>query len=83
MSLKKRGKNYIGLCPIHSEKTPSFTVSPDKRIWHCFGCRESGDLISFVQKIDNLSFFDAVVHISKVVGIDLEYEEKSGFKIFN
>ena len=50
VQLKKRGQNYVGCCPFHSEKTPSFTVSPTKGIFHCFGCHESGDLISFVKK---------------------------------
>ena len=54
VSLTKRGRNYIGLCPFHSEKTPSFTVSSEKKIFHCFVCHESGDTISFIQKIDNL-----------------------------
>ena len=62
--LKRRGRNYIGLCPFHSERTPSFTVSPDKRIFHCFGCHESGDLISFIQKIDSASFIDAIETIA-------------------
>ena len=47
VDLKRRGRNFIGLCPFHSEKSPSFTVSPEKKIFHCFGCHESGDLISF------------------------------------
>ncbi|RAP31568.1 DNA primase, partial [Candidatus Marinamargulisbacteria bacterium SCGC AG-343-D04] len=55
VDLKRKGRNYLGLCPFHSEKTPSFTVSAEKQIFHCFGCHESGDLIAFAEKIDNLT----------------------------
>jgi len=58
--LKKRGKNYLGLCPFHSEKTPSFTVSPEKQIFHCFGCNEGGNVFAFLMKIENISFSEAV-----------------------
>jgi len=58
--LKKRGKNYLGLCPFHSEKTPSFTVSPEKQLFHCFGCNEGGNVFSFLMKIENISFSEAV-----------------------
>ncbi len=73
--LKKRGRNYIGLCPFHSEKSPSFTVSPDKHIWHCFGCHESGNLIGFMMKIDNLNFIDAVKAIAERAGIEIRETE--------
>ncbi len=75
--LKKRGRNYIGLCPFHSERTPSFTVSPDKQLWHCFGCHASGDHIGFVMKIDNVSFSEAVVHIANRAGIPVVEVERS------
>ena len=75
VALKKRGKNYIGLCPFHSEKTPSFTVSPEKKIWHCFGCHESGDLIAFVTKLEQLSFPEAVVFLANRMGIDVEEDQ--------
>ncbi len=71
VSLRKRGRNFIGLCPFHSEKTPSFTVSQEKKIWHCFGCHESGDLISFIQKVDNVIFTDAIRIIAEKSGIDI------------
>lgn len=77
VTLKRRGRNYIGLCPFHNEKTPSFTVSPDKHIFHCFGCHESGDHISFIQKIDNLSFVDAVKVIAVHAGIEVVEDERS------
>ena len=77
VSLTKRGQNYIGLCPFHSEKTPSFTVSPNKKIFHCFGCHESGDLISFAEKIDSLTFFEAIESIAAFAGISVIKQEQS------
>ena len=73
VSLKKRGRNYIGLCPFHSEKSPSFTVSPEKKLFHCFGCHESGDHIAFLMKMDNLAFYEAVEQIAGRGGITLDY----------
>jgi len=62
--LKKRGRNYLGLCPFHQEKSPSFTVSPDKQIWHCFGCGQGGNVFNFLMRIDNLSFVEAVKQLA-------------------
>lgn len=76
VTLKRRGRNYTGLCPFHNEKTPSFTVSPDKHIFHCFGCHESGDHISFIRKIDNLSFVDSVKVIAGFAGIEVVEDER-------
>ena len=67
--LKKTGRNYVGLCPFHSEKTPSFTVSPDKQIFHCFGCGVGGNVFSFMMKHDNLSFPEAVRMLAGRYGI--------------
>ncbi len=75
VQLKKKGKNYLGLCPFHSEKSPSFTVSPDKKLFHCFGCHESGDLIAFLMKIDSLSFKEAIEAIAERAGIEVLYKE--------
>ncbi len=69
--LKKAGKNYIGLCPFHSEKTPSFTVSPDKQIFHCFGCSTGGNVFSFLMKQEGLSFPEAARHLAKRYGVDI------------
>ena len=69
--LKKAGKNYIGLCPFHSEKTPSFTVSPDKQIFHCFGCSTGGNVFSFLMKQDGYSFPEAARHLAKRYGVDI------------
>ena len=60
VDLRKRGKEYVGLCPFHPEKTPSFTVSEDKGVFHCFGCGVSGDVIAFVMKIDDTGFKEAI-----------------------
>ncbi|NLJ77896.1 MAG: DNA primase, partial [Tissierellia bacterium] len=71
VSLKKTGNNYMGLCPFHNEKTPSFSVSQEKRLFHCFGCGEGGDAISFIMKMENLSFVDAVKLLARDQGIPL------------
>lgn len=65
VTLKKAGGSYIGLCPFHSEKTPSFSVSPRKGIFHCFGCGVGGNAISFLMKVENLSFQEAVVRLAE------------------
>ena len=70
--LKKTGSNYVGLCPFHSEKTPSFTVSESKQLFHCFGCGEGGDLITFIMKMEGLSFVEAVKHLADLQGIPLD-----------
>ena len=54
--LKRNGRNFVGLCPFHREKTPSFCVSPDKQIFHCFGCGVGGSVINFISRIENLNF---------------------------
>src|SRR5690625_5465926 len=64
-----------GLCPFHDEKTPSFHIRPQLGHWHCFGCGEGGDVISFVQKIDHLSFVEAVEMLAGRYGIQLHYED--------
>ena len=69
--LKKAGKNYIGLCPFHSEKTPSFTVSPDKQIFHCFGCSTGGNVFSFLMKQEGLTFPEAARRLAKRCGVDI------------
>ena len=64
VNLKKAGKDYKACCPFHNEKTPSFTVAPDKQIFHCFGCSESGSAIDFVMKHDHLDFVGAIETIA-------------------
>jgi DNA primase len=79
-SLRKRGNTYLGLCPFHQEKTPSFTVSAEKGLYYCFGCGEGGDILRFLERIENLSFSEAVEHLSQRYNIPLEFEEESGGK---
>ncbi|GHJ98702.1 DNA primase [Streptomyces sp. NPDC003753] len=69
------GGNLKGLCPFHDEKSPSFQVSPSKGLFHCFGCQEGGDTITFVMKVDHLSFSEAVERLAARAGITLRYEE--------
>jgi DNA primase len=72
VKLKKRGTNYLGLCPFHNEKTPSFTVSPAKEIYKCFGCGKSGNSISFLMEHDKLSYTEAIRALAKKYNVDLE-----------
>ncbi|MDR6973711.1 DNA primase [Streptomyces sp. 3330] len=69
------GGNLKGLCPFHDEKSPSFQVSPSKGLFHCFGCQEGGDTISFVMKVDHLTFSEVVERLAAQAGITLRYEE--------
>ncbi len=71
VSLKKAGKNYKGLCPFHSEKTPSFMVNEAKQMFHCFGCGEGGDVFAFLMKMEHLSFPQAVEQLAKRYGVTL------------
>ncbi|HWP81411.1 MAG TPA: DNA primase [Bacteroidota bacterium] len=72
--LRKRGKNYIGLCPFHQEKTPSFTVSQEKQMYHCFGCGKGGNVFTFVMETEKVSFVEAVRSLAERVGIALPSE---------
>jgi DNA primase len=75
--LRKSGSRYVGLCPFHQERTPSFGVSPDRGTFKCFGCGEGGDGISFVEKHENLDFVGAIEWLADRFGVQLEYEETS------
>jgi DNA primase len=77
-SLRKRGATYSGLCPFHQEKTPSFTVSAEKGLYYCFGCGEGGDIVHFVQRIENLSFAEAIEQLGERFGVAVEFEEGIG-----
>jgi DNA primase len=74
VALKKAGSNYKGLCPFHGEKTPSFTVSPTKGFYHCFGCSEHGTAIGFLMSYDNLSFPEAVEALAEMLGMEVPRE---------
>ena len=75
--LRKSGARFVGLCPFHQEKTPSFGVSPDRGSFKCFGCGEGGDAIAFVEKLENLDFVGAIEFLADRFNVPLEYEESS------
>ena len=72
VQLTKRGKNWFGLCPFHGESTPSFSVTEDKQLFHCFGCGASGNAITFVMDIENSPFTDAVIKLAERTGVELD-----------
>jgi DNA primase len=74
VQLKKRGKNYVGLCPFHTEKTPSFTVSSDKQMYHCFGCGKGGNVFTFLMETDKISFVETVRALASKAGIYIPEE---------
>ena len=80
VQLRKRGKNYVGLCPFHKEKTPSFTVSNEKQIFHCFGCHTGGNVFKFLMEYKKISFVEAVQEIAEQLGVPLEYQESAGYE---
>jgi DNA primase len=73
-TLKKRGRRFLGLCPFHKEKTPSFNVNPDTGLYHCFGCKESGDAIRFLERVEGYAFAEAVRALAERAGIAIEEE---------
>ena len=77
VSLQRKGKNYWGLCPFHSEKTPSFTVTPEKQMFYCFGCNVGGNIFSFVMKKENWSFVESVHNLASRYGVSLPEKEQS------
>src|ERR1700682_6633498 len=82
VKLKKRGANYLGLCPFHNEKTPSFTVSPSKEIYKCFGCGRSGNTISFLMEHEKFSYVEALKWLANRYNVEVEESALSpGVKI--
>lgn len=77
VTLKKQGRNLSGLCPFHSEKTPSFSVAPAKQIYYCFGCHKGGNALNFIMEIDNLPFVEAVEKAAKMVGMEMPERESN------
>ena len=77
VALRKSGRRLLGLCPFHKEKTPSFHVDPERKVWKCFGCGEGGDVFSFVQKIDNLTFAEAAEQLAHKAGIAIDRSERA------
>ncbi len=78
VGLKRSGRNYFGLCPFHNEKSPSFSVSPDKQIFHCFGCGAGGNVISFIMKVESVGFIEAVQLLAERANITLPELQNSG-----
>ena len=75
VTLKKNGHRYVGLCPFHTEKTPSFVVYPETQSFYCFGCGAGGDVITFIKKISNLEYVEAVKLLASRVGMPMPNEE--------
>ena len=73
VALSKKGKSYFGLCPFHHEKTASFSVEPDKKIYTCFSCGEKGNAITFKQKTENLTFIDAVEQLAERANMNIDF----------
>ena len=75
--LKRSGRNYFGLCPFHNEKSPSFSVSPDKQIFHCFGCGVGGNVITFISKTEGINFKEAIENLAERANINLPKSNNS------
>ncbi|HOY73117.1 MAG TPA: CHC2 zinc finger domain-containing protein, partial [Tenuifilaceae bacterium] len=75
VTLRKRGVNYLGLCPFHNEKTPSFTVSPSKGIYKCFGCGKGGNVVNFIMEHEHLGYVDALKFLAKRYNIEIVEKE--------
>lgn len=76
VKLRRRGQNYIGLCPFHTEKTPSFSVNRERRIFHCFGCGRGGDVFRFLMDHERMSFVEAVTYLAERAHVDIPHEEE-------
>src|ERR1700730_16377216 len=72
VSLKKSGRNYKGLCPFHTEKTPSFMVNPERGIYKCFGCNSGGDIFKFLEEVEGLDFSESLRVLAKRAGVELK-----------
>ncbi len=83
VSLKKRGNKYVGLCPFHNEKTASFTVDGDKQLFYCFGCHVGGNIIGFLEKKENLTFFEAIEELAKRANMPMPQVEEKGTPTFS
>ena len=80
VQLKKQGRNYFGLCPFHGENSPSFSVSPDKQIFHCFGCGAGGNVFTFLMELENISFQEAAVKLAEKTNIELQISTSASGK---
>ncbi|MFA6707487.1 MAG: CHC2 zinc finger domain-containing protein, partial [Sphaerochaetaceae bacterium] len=80
LTLNKKGDRYWGLCPFHTEKTPSFSVLPDKGFFHCFGCGKSGSIFDFVMEMEHLTFPEALKQLAESVGVTVQEESEADKK---
>ncbi|MBW1843410.1 MAG: DNA primase, partial [Deltaproteobacteria bacterium] len=78
LTLKKSGRNYVGLCPFHSEKTPSFNVNSDRQSFYCFGCQKGGNAFTFLTEVENLTFPEAVRTLARECGIEVPESRDGG-----
>ena len=76
VTLKRAGSNYSGLCPFHSEKSPSFTVFPASQSFYCFGCGAGGDVITFIRREENLDYVEAIEFLGKRVGVEIPRDSR-------
>ena len=79
--MEQKGGRFWGLCPFHNEKTPSFTVNPDLKSYYCFGCHKGGSMLDFVMEMDKLTFPEAVEHLAKRTGVEIQYESQGGISV--
>ena len=77
--VKAVGANFQALCPFHNEKSPSFVISPDKQIWHCFGCGRGGDVFAFVMEKEGLGFMETLRLLAPKAGVVLKYENEKDY----
>ena len=82
VDLKKRGRNFFGLCPFHTEKTPSFSVAPDKGIYHCFGCGNGGNAVNFIMELEKISFVETIQQLGQQLGIEVAFSGNNESKQF-
>ena len=82
VDLKKRGRNFFGLCPFHNEKTPSFSVAPDKGIYHCFGCGNGGNAVNFIMEFEKISFVEAIQELGDQFGVPVDFTGSDDSKEF-
>ncbi len=83
VTLTQRGNSFVGKCPFHDEKTPSFNVNDSKGLYHCFGCKEGGNVITFIQKFKNFSFPETIKYLSNYLGIEFAYQDSEKFDLNN
>jgi DNA primase len=82
VTLRRQGRNYVGICPFHKEKTPSFTVSPEKQIYYCFGCHQGGNVVNFLMKHEGLSFQEALENLGEKYGVKIRRADQKRLNLY-